>query len=60
MRFMAMVNATKDLEAGVLSSEQPLAAEGLRLEPGKRIRFVGTRRMVSDGPFVETKELVAG
>jgi hypothetical protein len=43
-------------KAGVL-----LAAEGLKpTSQGKRVRFTGDRRMVMDGPFTETKELVAG
>ena len=55
MRFMVMVKATADSEAGVMPSEglQPSAK-------GARVRFSGTQRTVIDGPFVETKELVAG
>jgi hypothetical protein len=78
MRFMVMVKATKDSEAGVMPSEELLAAmgkfneelvkagvmlEGNGLQPsskGARIRFAGDKRTVIDGPFAETKELVAG
>ena len=85
MRFMVLVKATKDSEAGVLPSEQALAAmakfneemvkagvmlDGNGLHPsskGARVRFAagkvgetGNKRTVIDGPFAETKELVAG
>ena len=78
MRFMVIVKATKDSEAGVLPSEELLtkmgqfnaelvkagvllAGEGLRPSAkGARIRFKGNERTVVDGPFAETKELVAG
>ena len=78
MRFMVMVKATKDSEAGVMPSEQAfadmgkfneelvkngilLAAEGLQpSSKGVRVRFSGAKRTVVDGPFTETKELVAG
>ena len=78
MRFMVMVKATKDSEAGVMPSEKllremgnfneelikagiMLAGEGLKpSSQGARIRFEGARRTVIDGPFAETKELVAG
>ncbi len=78
MRFMVMVKATKDSEAGVMPSQQLmdemgkfneelvkagilLAAEGLQpSSKGVRVRFSGTKRTVVDGPFAETKELVAG
>jgi hypothetical protein len=78
MRFMVMVKATKDSEAGVMPSEELLAAmgkfneelvkagimlDGNGLQPsskGARIRFAGDKRTVIDGPFAETKELVAG
>jgi hypothetical protein len=78
MRFMVMVKATKDSEAGVLPSETllaemgkyneelvkagvMLAGEGLQpSSKGARVRFSGTKRTVIDGPFTETKELVAG
>ena len=78
MRFMVMVKATKDSEAGVMPSEQlfrdmgkfneelvkagiMLAGEGLQpSSKGARVRFSGTKRTVVDGPFTETKELVAG
>jgi hypothetical protein len=78
MRFMILVKATKDSEAGMMPSEEMLAAMGKYneelvkagimlagdgLKPsrfGKRIHFNGTQRSVTDGPFAETKELVAG
>jgi hypothetical protein len=78
MRFMVMVKATKDSEAGVLPDEKLLAemgkfneelvkagvllaAEGLQpSSKGARVRFSGAKRTVIDGPFAETKELVAG
>lgn len=78
MRFMVLVKATRDSEAGVLPSEQLLAemgrfneelvkagimqaGEGLQpSSKGARVRFSGKDRKVIDGPFAETKELVAG
>ncbi len=78
MRVMVMVKATADSEAGVMPSEELLAAmgafneelvkagvmlagEGLHpSKKGKRVRFNGRNRTVVDGPFTETKELVAG
>ena len=78
MRVCVMVKATKDSEAGVMPSEELLAAmgrfnealvnagvmlagEGLHpTSKGKRVRFSGAARTVIDGPFAETKELVAG
>lgn len=78
MRFMVMVKATKESEAGVMPSEQllaemgkyneelvkagvMLAGEGLHpSSKGARVRFSGKERTVIDGPFAETKELVAG
>ena len=78
MRFMVMVKATKDSEAGIMPSEKLiremgnfneelvkagvlLAGEGLKPSSnGARIRFDGAKRTVIDGPFAETKELVAG
>ena len=78
MRFMVMVKATKDSEAGVLPDEKlltamgkyneelvmagvMLAGEGLQpSSKGARVRFSGEKRTVIDGPFSETKELVAG
>jgi hypothetical protein len=78
MRFMVMVKATKDSEAGKMPSEQLLSAmakfneemvkagvmlDGNGLQPsskGARVRFSGDKRTVIDGPFTETKELVAG
>ena len=78
MRFMVMVKATADSEAGVMPSAELLAAmgrfneelvqagvmqagEGLHpSSKGARVRFSGAQRSVVDGPFAETKELVAG
>jgi hypothetical protein len=78
MRFMVIVKASKSSEAGVMPSQELLAAMGKfneelvkagvmlageGLQPssrGARVRFSGDKRMVIDGPFVETKELVAG
>ena len=78
MRFMVMVKATKDSEAGVMPSTEllaemgeyneelvkagvMLAGEGLHpSSKGARVRFCGDKRTVIDGPFAETKELVAG
>ena len=56
MKFMVMVKATADSEAGVMQ-----AGEGLQpSSKGARVRFSGKNRTVIDGPFAETKELVAG
>jgi hypothetical protein len=78
MRFMVIVKASKDSEAGVLPSQRLLAdmgkfneelvkagvllaGEGLQSSAkGKRVRFSGDKRTVIDGPFTETKELIAG
>jgi len=78
MRFMVMVKATKDSEAGVMPDEKlladmgkyneelvkagvMLAGEGLQpSSKGARVKFSGNKRTVIDGPFAETKELVAG
>ena len=78
MRFMVIVKATKDSEAGVLPDQKLLAdmgkfneelvkagimqaGEGLQpSSKGARVKFSGTRRTVTDGPFAETKELIAG
>ena len=78
MRFMVIVKATKDSEAGVMPTEQLLtemgnyneelvkagimkAGEGLHpSSKGVRVRFDGPKRTVTDGPFAETKELIAG
>ncbi len=78
MRFMVIVKATKESEAGVMPSEKLLAdmakfneemvkagvmLDGNGLQPsskGARIRFSGTDRFVIDGPFAETKEVIAG
>ena len=78
MRFMIIVKATKDSEAGVMPSEQLIAqmatyhedlakadvlldASGLQASSkGWRIKYSGDKRTVVDGPFAETKELIAG
>ena len=78
MRFMVMVKATPNSEAGRLPSQEllaqmgafneelvkagiMLAGEGLKpSSKGARVTFAGGRRTVTDGPFTETKELVAG
>jgi hypothetical protein len=78
MRFMILVKATADSEAGALPDEKLLtemgayneqlvkagvllAGEGLHPSSrGARVRFSGADRTVIDGPFAETKELVAG
>jgi len=78
MRFMVIVKADKNSEAGVMPTEQLLAAMGKYNEElanagvmlageglhpsskGARVRFSGTSRTVIDGPFTESKELIAG
>ena len=78
MRFMVMVRATPNSEAGVMPSEAMLAAMGRfnqalvdagimlageGLQPsarGARVEFANGKRTVVDGPFAETKELIAG
>ena len=78
MRFMVIVKASKDSEAGRMPSEELLGAmakfnedmvkagvllDAAGLQPsskGTRIRFSGNKRTVIDGPFAETKELIAG
>jgi hypothetical protein len=78
MRFMVIVKADRDSEAGVLPTQEllaemgkyneelakagvMLAGEGLQASSkGARVRFSGNKRTVIDGPFAETKELVAG
>ena len=78
MRFMIIVKATKDSEAGVMPEEKLIAAmatyheelakagallDASGLQPsskGWRIKYSGGKRTVIDGPFTETKELVAG
>lgn len=78
MRFMVIVKASKDSEAGVMPSKELLeamgkyneelmkagvllAGEGLHpSSKGARVRFSGATRTVIDGPFAETKELIAG
>ena len=78
MRFMILVKADTQSEAGALPDEKILtemgkfnvqlekagvllAAEGLQASSkGARVRFSGTKRTVTDGPFTEAKELIAG
>ena len=78
MRFMVIVKANKDSEAGVMPNEKMLtemgkfneelakagvmqAGEGLHASSkGARVKFSGGKQTVIDGPFAETKELVAG
>jgi hypothetical protein len=78
MRFMMIVRANKETEAGVMPSEELLSAMGkyneelmkagvlvdlAGLQPssnGARIKYSGGKRTVIDGPFSETKELIAG
>jgi hypothetical protein len=78
MRFMVMLRATKESEAGVMPDKKLLeamgkyneelakagvllAADGLQpSSKGARVQFLGDKRTVIDGPFAETKELIAG
>ena len=78
MRFMMIVKANKDTEAGVMPSDELIAAmtkyneelvkagaliEGSGLQPsskGFRVRYSGGKPTIIDGPFAETKELIAG
>ena len=78
MRFMMMIKANKDTEAGVMPEEKTLEAmakyneelvkagvllDGMGLQAsskGARVRFSGGKPTVTDGPFAETKELIAG
>jgi len=78
MRFMMLVKASKESEAGALPSKELLAAMGQfneemvkagvmiagdGLQPsskGTRVTFSGAKRTFTDGPFAETKELLAG
>ena len=78
MRFMMIVRANKETEAGAMPSEKMIAAmtkynedlvnagvfvEGAGLQPsskGARIHCSGDKRTVIDGPFLETRELIAG
>jgi len=78
MRFMVLIKATKDSEAGVMPDQKlledmgkfneelvkagvMLGGEGLQpSSKGARIKFAGATRTVIDGPFPETKELIAG
>jgi hypothetical protein len=61
MPDMAMLTAMGKFNEELVKAGILLAAEGLHPSAkGKRVRFSGTRRTVVDGPFAETKELVAG
>ena len=78
MRFIVMIKATADSEAGVMPTEEEftemgrfneelvnagvmVSGEGLHpSSKGARVHFSGKNRRVVDGPFAETKELVAG
>jgi hypothetical protein len=78
IRYLGIVKADKDTEAGVLPDQKGLATMGAFMEEGAkagvfisgeglqpsskgaRVRFSGSKRLVTDGPFAETKELVAG
>jgi len=78
MRFMMIVKANKDSEAGIMPGEELLSAMGKYNEElmkagvlldaaglqasskGARVKFSGGKRTVIDGPFTETKELIAG
>jgi hypothetical protein len=78
IRYLGILTADRDTEAGVLPDEKSLATMGAFMEEGvkagvflageglqpsskgARVRFSGSKRMVTDGPFAETKELVAG
>src|SRR5947207_10777364 len=78
MRFMILVKASRESEAGVMPSQQlltemgkfneelvkagvMLAGEGLHpSSKGVRVKFSGGKKTVTDGPFAETKELIAG
>jgi len=78
MRFMMIVKASKESEAGILPTETELAemgkfneqmvkagvmlaGEGLQASSkGARVHYDGAKRTVTDGPFTETKELIAG
>jgi hypothetical protein len=78
MRFMMIVKANAESEAGIMPSEEMLEAmakyneemvkagvmlDGMGLKPssnGARVKFQGEKRIVTDGPFAETKDLIAG
>ncbi len=78
MRFMVIVKADKNSEAGIMPSREileamgkyneelvkagvMLAGEGLHpTSKGKRVKFSGGKHTITDGPFAETKELIAG
>lgn len=78
MRFMVMIKATNDSEAGIMPTQElltamgkyneelvkagvMLAGEGLQPSAkGARVKFSGSRRNVIDGPFAESRELIAG
>jgi hypothetical protein len=77
-RYMAILKADRDTEAGVMPDEKGLATMGAFMEEGikagvllageglqpsskgARVQFDGSKRTVTDGPFAETKELIAG
>jgi len=78
MRFMVIVKADKNSEAGIMPSREiltamgkfneelvkagvMLAGEGLHpTSKGKRVKFLGGKHTITDGPFTESKELIAG
>jgi hypothetical protein len=78
LRYLSIIKADRNTEAGILPEEKSLATMGAFLEEGAnsgvflsgdglqpsskgtRVQFSGSKRMVTDGPFAETKELVAG
>ena len=78
MRFMVIVKADKNSEAGIMPSREiltamgkfneelvkagvMLAGEGLHpTSKGKRVKFSGGKHTITDGPFTESKELIAG
>lgn len=78
MRVMVIVKANKDSEAGIMPSQETMAAmdkfndelskagiwlqgEGVQSSAkGKRVKFNGSNRLVTDGPFAETRELIGG
>ena len=78
MRFMMIVKASQDSEAGIMPGPELLAAMGKFNEEmtkagvmldgcglqasskGARVKFTGNQRIVTDGPFTETKDLIAG
>ena len=60
MRFMMMVIGDKDYEAGLPPTSEPLARGLLTNSAGARVRASGWKFGVTDGPFIETKELLGG